>query len=173
MADPLVELDEVIEKAKGLIRGGSKRTFRAVARRGKNAEGPTGSEWGKRGRELSPKSRVRDAANYLAGRFKGGYRPGSSRKFSDIRSGVYKSTAPLEALDSAIEKARGLIPKGGSSKLRNALWRRAERNQKRGGGESLNRSIRATSYLSTRKPNGRVASRFKGYVEARQSKNYK
>lgn len=91
----LIETDEEVEKAdKGMIpRGGTSKLQLKLRSAGKG----------------SPRTR-----RYLLNRTKGGPIHGEA---AGRRRGVYKANEPtaLEALDSAIEKARGkgLLPKGG------------------------------------------------------------
>lgn len=94
----LIETDEVVEKAgKGMIRGGSSKShlrfddamMRAIGRRKYNRA-----------------DRLERASNYLFDRKKG-----EQLTRGRTRTGVYKS---LAALDGAIAKAKGMIPRGGS-----------------------------------------------------------
>lgn len=71
------EGEELEEKARGLIRGGTVRTWNAMVKRGRKAKN-------------GEASRIRGALHYLSGRYKNGWRPGSGRVRSDIRSGRYK-----------------------------------------------------------------------------------
>ena len=106
MADKLIETD--VEKAKGgglMPRGGSKRMLRYVAGTGK-------------GGRKTPQYRM---ARFLASR------TGERGKLRSDRDGyqhLKKSADPVETLYAEIEKARGLLPKGGSSKMLRVAQRR-------------------------------------------------
>lgn len=112
----LDELDEVIEKARGLIpRGGSSKLARRIARQGAKLQSKGGEP--KEGKRFS-------ALGTLANRRKGNaFGVKGGRGYVSVqRRGVYKSNdtpTALDQLDEAIEKARGrgLMPKGGSLKL--------------------------------------------------------
>ncbi|MCL4715473.1 MAG: hypothetical protein KJZ75_11230 [Hyphomonadaceae bacterium] len=126
----LKETDEVVEKAgKGLIRGGSARTARQFERKGAALFRRNDFKSWKRG------GRYEAAALRLAGR-------------------VRKSADPLAELETAIEKARGLLP-GGSRGAFNRIGRSGLKALKRGDVRRFARSSAAQSYLRTRKPNAK------------------
>lgn len=143
--DPLAELSEAIEKArgKGLIRGGSSKAF---LRTSMKADLSTGSR----------KRRLQRAATYLFDRQLGTRRKkgagGMVTRHHHTRTGVYKS---LEALDEVIEKAggKGLI-RGGSKRLQRKMQGRAygaaSWGDGRWGSNRASRAHRANRYLSTR-----------------------
>lgn len=128
MADKLVETDEEVEKAGMVPKGGSARFRRRVD----NAHRKT----------MDRQNRARPY---------GDFKIASPRIFPKRR--VRKSTTPLSDLYTAIEKARRLMPKGGSSKLRNRLWTKREKLARALGfdGAKGRRIGRATSYLARRR----------------------
>lgn len=144
----LIETDEEVEKAglrpPGGSKGASRRAFIA-ARLGGAASSLTRRGVGTKALEASGKlSRRVKVAAYLESRAK------------RVRKSTNAPTA-LEALDEAIEKARGLLPKGGSSKLRNRIWDRREKLANKLGfdGAKGRRMGRATRYLASRHKGGR------------------
>lgn len=110
----LIETDEKVEKAGMIPRGGSMKLRRRLWDKREKLESGRRAGGGAEGK------RIGRATAYLSQRFRGGgfidrgHRPVGRR-------GVYKS---LTALDTAISKARGLIPKGGSSKLSRRMGKR-------------------------------------------------
>jgi hypothetical protein len=113
MADKLVETDEEVEKA--MIPGGSRAGLKRL-RLGYDALVARSDAGNSKLGDGRRAGRINAAGAYLASRKRGRKRvvdAGGSKVKGPRRSGVYKSTdAPsvLEALDSAIEKARGLMP---------------------------------------------------------------
>lgn len=110
--DPLDELAEAVEKAKGkgLIRGGSKKLQRRMQGRAYGM-----ASWGDGRRGSNRANRAHRANEYLAtrtGRNMFGATPPRLTPRGKWR--VHKS---IEALDAEIEKAKGLMPKGGTSRM--------------------------------------------------------
>lgn len=116
------------------------------------------------GETLSP--RAQRAKGYLANRFRGGKGPKGSTRRAFYKSEQAMSNE-IDNLYEAIEKAKGLIPRGGSSKLARRIWRRPKE-----GGNSA-RGDRVVRYLGDRHKYGRVAAgsggkRYAGYYESRR-----
>lgn len=136
MADPLVELDEAIEKAGLLPHSGSRGALMAGRLKaiGERRSAARANDTFNRIGWLSRRS-IRDSERAPR-------RKKANQYLGDRIKRVRKSSTPLEALDSAIEKARGkgLIPKGGSRKL---LQRVADTRANRTPGSWTMRGIRS------------------------------
>jgi hypothetical protein len=139
MADPLVELDEAIEKAGLKPRGGSAAAGKRMTR---GAFGRTygrtlmrmGGFGDKADKLLDREYRRKDAGEYLTNRAKR----------------VRKSADPLEALDSAIEKARPLLARGKDGTRRGTIGGvkvSLGRSGKSNGGARLFRAGSKMTYL--------------------------
>lgn len=166
----LIETDEEVEKA-GKVTWRGARVSRAFRRKEAVGRGADGARDGKRyaggiGGQLAVRDSLRSKGSF-AGMKNGSYsraRQLVNSRRGKLRNGVVrKSGEPLEALDSAIEKARGLLPKGGSR----AMWNRmnpllGEKVKRSSGGRSLSR------YLAGRRKGGLMARGTK--VERRSSK---
>ncbi len=114
------ELFETIEKARGLLPGGSTKLSRALNDRALRAYKRIASDGsGASHREIL---RSASASKYLGTRAWKRQRAGALDHYA--RNGVYKS---LEQLDAVIEKAKGLI-NGGSRRLAQVAHRKAIAN---------------------------------------------
>lgn len=148
--DAITTLYAEIEKARGgprsgMIPYGSRhqwgraRFFEARAKRN--------------GEKLSP--RAQRAKGYLAQRIRGGKTPNGATRRAFYKSAELPMTDAVDELYTAIEKAKGLMPRGGSSKMARRfnprdLLRRGGRSAKGTNGWTVN----ARQYLSERKKGG-------------------
>lgn len=153
--DVLDNFDAAIEKAagKGLISGGSRAMVRRL--------GIAGTGTGRKGRAadylLRRKRSSAKTLRLLAGASKRG-RAAAFRSHG-VRSGIYKSDA-IEGFDEAVEKARGLMPRGGSGRLQRVFARRASEGKVSGKGKSY--AFRS-GYLSTRRKGGVTGQGFRDH----------
>lgn len=149
------ELAEAIEKAgKGLIRGGSRATYDRIQRKTQDAfetvKDPGMNNYRRRKAEYSsgPKreglERQSRALSYL-----------SHRQRRVKKSAAQKET-PMTAIDDLndaidIAKARGLIPRGGSSKMARRVAQQGARAQAKGGDPKAAKRFSALGTLDNRK----------------------
>lgn len=163
----LEALDEAIAKA-GLIKPGKPSLLRRV------------------GFLLSTGSNERNykIGRYLEGRKAGkGFGPkGKRRARTGTYTGVYATGVnksetvmdAIEALDEAIEKARGMIPRGGSSKLARRIARQGAKAQSKGGDSKEVKRFSALGTLANRrKGNAFGVKGGRGYVSVQRRGVYK
>ncbi|MCL4715479.1 MAG: hypothetical protein KJZ75_11260 [Hyphomonadaceae bacterium] len=116
------------------------------------------------------------ARAYLAHRYRGGKGPGGQPRKAFYKSAELPMTDAVEELYEAVDKARGLIPRGGSSRLARRLAEQGAKARAKGGDPKASKRFSALGTLANRRKGRSIGLGYepgKGYKSLRRTGKYK